>query len=276
MLVDYHMHLAADDAPLDEPALALPAIGRYVEAARARGVAEICMTEHVYRFAATRDWFDQPWWRDCARNDVGPYVEALRRARDDEGWPVLVGIELDYLPGRDAELRAWAEGQPWDLILGSVHWLGSLGVDHPDYPVWDAMAVEDVWRLYFDALAEAAATGIYDVMAHPDLVKVFGHRPSEARREQLYEQAAGAFAAAGVTVEVSTAGLRKAARELYPAPAFLAACRRAGVPATLASDAHRPEDVGRDFDLAVAALRDAGYATVARFRGRERQEVPLG
>jgi histidinol-phosphatase (PHP family) len=276
MLLDYHMHLAEDDAPLDEPALTMDAIGRYVDAARSRGVAEICMTEHVYRFAATREWFEQPWWREGARNELAPYVEALQRARDDAGWAVLVGIELDYLPDRHAELRAWAEGQPWDLVLGSVHWLGSLGVDHPDYPVWEALEVEDVWRRYFDALAEAAATGIYDVMAHPDLAKVFGHRPSERVRELLYEEAAEAFATAGVAIEVSTAGLRKGARELYPAPAFLAACRRAGIPATLASDAHRPEDVGRDFDLAVAALREAGYATIARFRGRERQEVPLG
>ncbi len=276
MLVDYHMHLAGDDAPLDEPSLAASAILRYVQAARERGVAEICVTAHVYRFAAVRDWFDQPWWRDCATSELAPYVEALRRARDDDRLPVLLGIELDYLPHRHAELRAWADGTPWDLVLGSVHWLGALGVDHPDYPVWEALPVDEVWRRYFAALAGAAATGIYDVMAHPDLAKVFGHRPAEALRERLYGEAAEAFAAAGVAIEVSTAGLRKGARELYPAAPFLAACRRAGVPATLASDAHRPEDVGRDFDLAVAALREAGYTTLARFRGRERQEVPLG
>ena len=113
-------------------------------------------------------------------------------------------------------------------------------------------------------------------MAHPDLAKVFGHRAPAALRERLYAEAAEAFAAAGVAVEVSTAGLRKPVGELYPAPTFLAACCRAGVPATLASDAHRPEDVGRDFDRAVAALREAGYTTISRFRARERTEVPLG
>ncbi len=114
-------------------------------------------------------------------------------------------------------------------------------------------------------------------MAHPDLAKVFGHRAPEDVRERLYAEAAEAFAAAGVAVEVSTAGLRKPVGELYPAPTFLAACRRAGVPATLASDAHRPEDVGRDFDRAgrrapAGRLHDASAASA----GRERTEVPLG
>ena len=208
-------------------------------------------------------------------DDVAAYRAALRVAAE-AGLPVLAGIELDYLPGREAELRGWAEGHEWDLVLGSVHWLGGLGVDHPDYPIWDAVAVDDVWERYFAAVGAAAGTGIYDVMAHPDLAKVFGHRAPEDLRERLYAEAAEAFAAAGVAVEVSTAGLRKPVGELYPAPSFLAACRRAGVPATLASDAHRPEDVGRDFDRAVAALREAGYTTLSRFRGRERTEVPLG
>jgi histidinol-phosphatase (PHP family) len=275
VLVDYHMHLAADEAALDDAALSLAAIERYVTVARARGVDEICVTEHLHRFAQARDLLDQRWWRAAAHHDVEEYVAALLAARE-HGLPVLCGIELDYLAGREGELRAWAEGQPWDLVLGSVHWLDGLGVDHPDFPVWETLPAETVWERYFDALCTAAATGTYDVMAHPDLAKVFGHRPSEAVRQRLYGQAAEAFADAGVAVEVSTAGLRKRAAELYPAQPFLVACRRAGVPATLASDAHRPEDVGCDFDVAAIALREAGYDTVTRFRGRERQQVPLG
>jgi histidinol-phosphatase (PHP family) len=275
VLVDYHMHLAADEARLDAAALAPAHLARYVEQAQARGLAEICVTEHLHRFAAARDLLEQEWWQQVAADDVAAYRAALRAAAED-GLPVLAGIELDYLPGREAELGVWAQDHGWDLVLGSVHWMGDLGVDHPDYPIWDAFAVAVVWRRYFEAVIAAAGTGLYDVMAHPDLAKVFGHRAPEGVRERLYAEAAEAFAAAGVAVEVSTAGLRKRVGELYPAPAFLAACRRAGVPATLASDAHRPEDVGRDFDRAVAALREAGYTTLSRFRARERSEVPLG
>ena len=110
-------------------------------------------------------------------------------------------------------------------------------------------------------------------MAHPDLAKVFGHRARRGRaRAALRRRRPRPSRAAGVAVEVSTAGLRKPVGELYPAAdRSCAACRRAGVPATLASDAHRPEDVGRDFDRAVAALREAGYRTLARFRAPRAQ-----
>jgi len=274
MLVDYHMHLAADEARLEPATLARAHVRRYVEVAAERGVAEICVTEHLHRFAAARELLDQEWWQAVATDDVEAYRAALVAARAD-GLPVLAGIELDWLPDEEQALAGWA-GLGWDLVLGSVHWLGVLGVDHPAFPVWEAYDVVTVWERYFEELVEAASSGLYDVMAHPDLPKVFGHRPPDDVRARLYERAAEAFGAAGVAVEVSTAGLRKAAAELYPAPAFLAACRRAGVPATLASDAHRPEDVGRDFDAAVAALHDAGYRTLLRFDRRQRREVPLG
>jgi histidinol-phosphatase (PHP family) len=111
-------------------------------------------------------------------------------------------------------------------------------------------------------------------MAHPDLVKKFCLMPSFDLRE-LYEHAASRFAAAGVAIEVSSGGLRKPCAELYPAPGFLAACAREGVPATCSSDAHRPEDVGWGFDLAAEALRTAGYESIVYFVGRRPQEVPL-
>ena len=113
-------------------------------------------------------------------------------------------------------------------------------------------------------------------MAHPDLPKVFGERPDGGVPQREYDETADAFAAAGVACEISTAGLRKQAAELYPAPALLEACARRGVPITLAADGHRPEDVGRDLARAVALADEAGYRTVTAFRGREPRQEPLG
>jgi histidinol-phosphatase (PHP family) len=84
-----------------------------------------------------------------------------------------------------------------------------------------------------------------------------------------------AVAASGVAVECSSAGLRKPVNEIYPDPDWLARFNAAGVPVTLASDAHRPEDVGRDYPTAVAALRGAGYTTLTRFRAREGRHEPI-
>jgi histidinol-phosphatase (PHP family) len=112
-------------------------------------------------------------------------------------------------------------------------------------------------------------------MAHPDLPKVFGHRFPDAMRGRI-DEVVGAIAATGVAIECSSAGLRKPISELYPDPDWLALFREAGVPATLASDAHSPDDVARDYPTAVAALRGAGYATITRFRRREPHQVELG
>jgi histidinol-phosphatase (PHP family) len=283
VLTDYHMHLQPDG--VDARAEAAPTwdahggplstgwIARYVERARARAVGEIAFTEHVHRFAEARDWHDNPFWREEATEDVDRYCEGLLAARE-AGLPVLVGVEMDWLPGREDDIRAFLAGRPFDLVLGSVHWLRDAGVDHPDYPVWNRHPPEDVWERYLDELVAAAGSGLFDVLAHPDLPKVFGNRMPAAVAGR-WDDAIAAIADSGVAIECSSAGLRKPVTELYPEPGLLARFRAAGVPATLASDAHRPEDVARDYPTAVAALRGAGYATITRFAAREPSQVGI-
>ncbi len=115
-----------------------------------------------------------------------------------------------------------------------------------------------------------------DVLAHPDLAKIYGQRPPEPVLTELHEQAATAIADADVAIEISTAGLRKPVGELYPDGGFLAACRSRGVPITTASDAHEPSLVGEDIERAVGLARSAGYEAVSVFEGRVRRQEPLG
>jgi histidinol-phosphatase (PHP family) len=276
MLVDYHCHLAPDDERLGPRWMTAEHIAGYGEAARARGIAELALTEHCHRFRQAAGISEHPFWNETAHADLDAYVGALAAARD-EGLPLRVGIELDWLGTTHVDaLRALVAHRDLDIVLGSVHWLAGAMVDHPDYPIWETHSVADVWRLYFAELRAAAGSGLYDVMAHPDLPKVFGERPPGGVPQHEYAETADAFAAAGVACEVSTAGLRKQARELYPAPDFLRACAARDVPITLAADAHRPEDVGRDLEHAVRLAVDAGYRTVTAFRGREPRQEPLG
>lgn len=282
MLTDYHMHLQPDgDAARERDARRWEAhggarslgwIGRYVERARARAIDEIAVTEHIHRFAVARDWHDAAFWQAECTEDITAYVADLRAARE-AGLPVLIGIEMDWLRDRRDAIAEVVAAHPFDIVLGSVHWLGGLAVDDPDDPATDHVSDEHVWERYFEELVAAAASGLYDVLAHPDLPKVFGHRLPTGLRARL-DDVVGAIAETGVAVECSSAGLRKPINELYPEPDLLARFRAAGVPVTLASDAHAPEDVGRDYPTAVAAIRGAGYTTLTRFRGREpRQEA---
>jgi histidinol-phosphatase (PHP family) len=283
VLTDYHMHLQPDGAAARAAAAprweadggprSLAWIGRYVEAARARATAEIAITEHVHRFTAAREWHAHPFWRGEATEDLAAHCEAIGAAQE-AGLPVLLGIEMDWLPDRQEEIARLLEAHPFDVVLGSVHWLGPLGIDDPDAPAAERVGDEEVWSRYLDELEAAACSGLFDVLAHPDLPKVFGRRLPGAMGDRL-EEATRVIAASGVAIECSSAGLRKPVRELYPDPGWLARLRAAGAPATLASDAHVPEDVARDYPTAVAALRGAGYETITRFRRRAAEQVPI-
>ena len=114
------------------------------------------------------------------------------------------------------------------------------------------------------------------MLSHPDLVKFFGLRPDPEQLHYLHVETADTIEAAGVCVEVSSAGLHKPVGEVYPDRELLAACHDRGVPITTASDAHEPAHVGRDLDRAVEHAREAGYETVTVFEGRERHQEPLG
>jgi histidinol-phosphatase (PHP family) len=284
VLTDYHMHLQPDGVEARERSAAAweaegghlsPGwIGRYAERARSRAIGEIAITEHVHRFSAAREWLDNAWWRQEATEDIDAYCAALLAARERHGLPVLVGIEMDWLEHRREEIAALLDGRPFDIVLGSVHWLGPLGVDHPDFPAWESMDLATLWGAYLDELVAAARSGLFDVLAHPDLPKVFGARIPDGLSGRL-DAAVAAIAATGVAIECSSAGLRKPVAELYPEPGLLKRFREAGVPVTLGADAHRPEDVGRDYPTAVAALRLAGYETITRFSGRESHQVPI-
>jgi histidinol-phosphatase (PHP family) len=283
VLTDYHMHLQPDGVGARAEAAAAweadgghlsPAwIGRYAARARSRAVSEIAITEHVYRFAQARDWSEDPWWREEATEDADAYCEAVLGA-GASGLPVLLGIEMDWLSHRRAEIAAFLEDRPFDVVLGSVHWIGALAVDDPGAADWGGRPAGEVWSAYLAELVAAAESGLFDVLSHPDLPKVFGSRLPESLQHAM-DEAVAAIAATGIAVECSSAGLRKPVGELYPEPALLARFRRAGVPATLSSDAHRPEDVARDYATAVAALRGAGYETITRFSRRQAAQVPI-
>ncbi len=193
--------------------------------------------------------------------------------------PLRLGIEMDFLPGREDRTAELLDAHPFDYVVGSVHFLGDRAVDHDGWDVWDAGGDPDaIWQRYFETLAEAAGSGLFDILAHPDLVKVWGRgRPLPERDPRFhYEPAVEAIAASAIAVEVSTAGLRKPVGELYPAPAFAQMCVDAGAAFSLSSDAHLPDHVGWEYAAAVEAMRGWGIGEVAVFEGRERRMEPLG
>jgi histidinol-phosphatase (PHP family) len=273
VLTDYHLHLrpddpeaAADDYYTDEN------VDHYLAAAEEHGIEQLGVSEHVYRFSAALQVWDHPFWRGQAVDDLDAYCEFVRTT------PLRLGIEMDFVAGAEDRIANLLEARPFDYVIGSVHFITGGAVDDQDYDVWDEVGDPDrVWRRYFETIAEAARSGLFDVLAHPDLVKVWGRaRPLPARDPRFYyEPAVEAIAESGIAVEVSTAGLRKPVEELYPSRAFAEMCIEAGAQFALSSDAHSPEHVGYGYDRALDYLAGLEVGEICVIENRRRRLEPL-
>lgn len=275
MLTDYHLHLRPDDLDSGFEQFMTPAnVDRYRAVAEECGIVELGVSEHIHRFTdALRIW-DHPFWQINAHDDLARYCDFVRNETN-----LKLGIEMDYVSGREDRIAAVLDEHEWDYIVGSVHFLKQAALDWEAYDIWrEQSSPEKVWKEYFETLAQSARTGLYDIMAHPDLVKYWGdQRPvPEGDLRFFYEPAVEAFAEAGVAVEISTAGLRKPVGEIYPAPAFVEMCVDAGLPFALSSDAHEPVNVGYGYERAVELLQSFGVNEICVFEGRRRTLEPIG
>jgi histidinol-phosphatase (PHP family) len=289
-VLDYHLHLwphgQRDTAPTVDQ------LAAYCDRARLLGVTEIALTEHLFRFRQADHllrgfWDDEPdaalrasmenYWDDHARADLDAYVDCVEAAKA-AGLPVVLGLEVDYYRGRMEDVAGLLAGYPFDVLLGSVHWIGTWRFDDLDDPVsmagWSARSVDQAWSDYVTAIEELAASGTCDVLAHPDLVKVAGYRP--AAPDDCLDRLAEAAVSSGMAAELSSAGWRKPVAEAYPSPPLLDRFVRRGVPLTTASDAHRLSDVAdRSADLA-RLLSALDVTTLRAFRRRSPHDVPSG
>lgn len=247
---DYHIHGLAHEGPPHT----IEKLWPYVEAAREAGLKEIGFAEHDrYLYGLDFRVFDE--------------LERLTSIRVRRGLEVSFRLERSDLKDILAK--------PWDYLIGSVHDIGTWAFDAPGqefyFGDWD---IDELYLTYFDLVACAAHTGFFQIIGHLDLIKIYGHR-SRRPVVEVAEPALRAIARAGAAVEVNTAGLFKPVGEIYPCRDLLERCYELGIPVTIGSDAHAPEEVGRARAQAVALLRSVGYTKVATFRERRMELVPL-
>jgi histidinol-phosphatase (PHP family) len=273
VLTDYHLHLRPDedDTP-PERFFTDENVDRYLSAAEEAGVEEIGCAEHVYRFRQALEVWRHPFWERWARDDLDSYSDFLAAG------PLKLGIECDFVPGAEDRIANLLDSHPFDYVVGSVHFVGIGSVDTEEFTVWDRSGDPDeVWRRYFETLAESARSGLFDILAHPDLIKYWGSaRPLPDRDPRFYyEPAIEAIAESGIAVEVSTAGLRKPVGEIYPSADFAEMCMDAGAQFALSSDAHFPEHVGYEYERAVEFLEGLGVGEICVFEQRTRRQASL-
>jgi histidinol-phosphatase (PHP family) len=264
MPADYHMH-----TPLCRHATGEPA--EYAAQAAAIGLKEIGFADHS---PMRQDDFDD--WR-MRIGQLDEYVESIRKVRRDfPQLAVRMALEIDFLPGHERWIRELALRHPWDYFIGSVHYVSdSWAMDDPrKLSEWKDRDPWEVWSAYFERLTQAAESGLFEIIAHADLPKKFGHRPARDCTP-LYERFLAAAQKRNCAIEINTAGLRKDCREMYPSRDILRMAFQRGLEITFGSDAHQPGEVGMGFPNAVALAREVGYRESCRFILRQRDYVEL-
>lgn len=265
MIVDYHTHTL----------LCKHAEGNaeeYVLRAIELGFNEIGCSEHI----PMPGGFDEKH-RMSLEEYASIYVPQVSHLREQYKGRINVrrGIEADFFPGTEDWVRGFIAENDFDYVIGSVHFLGTWGFDDIVFVhQYDERDVDAVYEQYFRAVGRSASSGMFDIIAHCDLVKKFGHRPTKNLRDLAWESLKE-IRKAGMCVEINTSGLRKPVREVYPSESLLEMIRELGIPLTLGSDAHAPGDVGRDFDRAVALVERYGGGKIAVFDRRQRSMVPV-
>ncbi len=278
---DYHLH----------PGYSIDATGTvadFCEAALARGLTEICLTTHYDAnpaHAAEDAWVSvdgqirpltYPWLPLYLDE-----IDSARRAFAPRGLEVRAGLEVDYFPGAEDILRETLTAAPLDFVLGSVHrveghpFADRLGVEG----CFECFGVGEALVRYYQLVARAARSGLFDCIGHLDLYRRSAGLSDEGQLKlpgvgDAVEGALSALKTAGVGLELNTRGTyRPGAAGVSPGPALLGLAVRAGLPfVTIGSDAHQPGDVGRGLDPAVAIAKAAGVSKQCTFLCRKKQE----
>ncbi len=254
-MYDGHMH-----TPLCKHAFGEPE--EYARRALERGMKGITFTCHSP--------MPKGWWTRVRMDDEEfvDYVGMVERAAKvfDGQLEIRLGIESDWFPGMEGWLEKLHQRVPMSHVLGSVHFFG------PEY--MQRFFHQDVTafqRQYFDHVAESAESGLFDTLAHPDLVKNFHHDcwNLEVIQEEV-ESALDRIAKTGVAMELNTSGIHKNSGEMNPGPEILRLMSARKIPVVIGSDSHVPSRVGEGFEAAFDSLESAGYSEVSWFIDRTR------
>lgn len=240
-------------------------MAEYIESAIQKGITEICFTDHM----PMPDGFDSEHRMSLENMDT--YLEQINlMKRVYREISILVGIEVDYIERYERFIEKFLKNYPFDLVIMAVHyiprWPKNQWVFEFDY---DRQTIKKQYRDYFAILTRGIRTGLFDVVGHFDIVK----RPRFPVVYTVTEDVFGALEAvrkAEMSIELNTSGLRKTISETYPALEVVELAANRDIPIVFSSDAHKPGDVGYEFDYLLNVLFQLPHLKVAHYRNRNR------
>lgn len=205
-------------------------------------------------------------YREKLTRHFGDYIRETtflkNMAREDKNaCQVLVGMEMDWLDGEIEFIKKAISGHDFDFLLGSVHFLDKWGFDDNN-AAWANASQEECesrYARYFQIWKDMLASGLFHIAAHPDLIKIYSVEQfhvwlQKPESRMIIRDCLKTLRDSGMAMEISSAGLRKPCREIYPAPQIMEMAAELDLPISMASDAHCPQDVAFCFeDLAAYA-----------------------
>lgn len=255
MLVDYHVHALAHG----EYRYSQEWVNEFLDRASQRGIEELGFSEH--------DEYSE-------LVDINLFKKLQINRRNNIN--VKLGLEVDYIPGREEKIREIIISKEYDYIIGSVHYIDGWGFDHPDYRAgFNDRDIDEVYAQYANILMKMVQSDCFDVVGHIDLVKKWGYRPRKRTTIYYLEPVLKAIKKYGLAVEINSAGLRKTVEELYPASNLVNMMFSYSIPITFGSDAHHPDEMGEGLKEAYRSARQAGYRYLVRFDQHEKLVTPI-
>lgn len=252
-MTDYHMHSVLSDGKNNYEEM--------IQAAIAKGLDEIGFTDHVCLKPVT--------WA-ISSIDIPVMVEqiGILKERYSDRIRVKFGVEMDYLPGYEDEIKSLINSLPLDYVIGSVHFIGDWNFD-TDKSLYGKWSNDELYHMYFDLIQKAARSGLFDIIGHMDIIKKFRVYP-ETDQTQLIDDTLKIIKESGVVVELNTGGVDRPCAEFTPSPSIVEQCYFHHIPLTLTSDAHKTEQIARHFQTAVDLLRKIGVEELVTFDKRKR------
>lgn len=257
-MVDYHMHSVLSDGKNSYEEMVLSAISK--------GLDEIGFTDHVCLKPV--DWAIRV-------EDIPVMTQQILdlKAEYKNEIQIRYGIEVDYFPGREDELRDLIDSIPVDYVIGSVHFIGDWNFD-TDQSLYGKWSNDKLYEKYFTLIKQAAQSGLFDIIGHIDIIKKFRVYP-ESNQDKLFDDTLKIIKDHNLVVELNTGGMDRPCAEFTPSPHLLQMCYQHHIPVTLSSDAHRAEQIARHYESAVALLSHIGYTEIVGFNKRTRRIIRI-
>ena len=256
--IDYHMHSILSDGK--------DSYEDMIRTAISKGMDEIGFSDHVCL---------KPVSWAIRMEDIPVMTTQILdlKLKYEDQIQLRYGIEVDYFPGDEDQLRDLIESIPVDYVIGSVHFIGDWNFD-TDRSLYGKWSNDRLYEMYFELVQQAAQSGLFDIIGHIDIIKKFRIYP-ESSQDTLFEDTIKIVKANNLVVELNTGGMDRPCAEFTPGSKLLEMCYNHHVPVTLASDAHRSDQIARYYESATSLLSHIGYTEIIGFNNRIRHIVKL-